>query len=102
MLLRVDKIKKNPERCECFKMLPDKVTVNSKSYASAMFTYSEKRKTVWGDISNYLNRHYIPKDSAVLELGSGYEDFIGQIKTREKVAIEIDDIHEERMPGLLP
>ena len=83
-------------------MLQDKVTVSSKGYASAMFTYSEKRKTVWGEICNYLNRHYIPKDSAVLELGSGYGDFIGQIKTREKVAIEVEDIHGERMQSYYP
>ena len=32
-----------------------------------------------------------------MELGSGYGDFIGQIKAREKVAIEFEDIHQERM-----
>ena len=78
-------------------MLQDKVAVGSRGYASTMFTFSKKRKTVWGEICNFLNRHYISKDSAVLELGSGYGDFIGQIKARKKVAIEIEDIHEERM-----
>jgi len=78
-------------------MPQDKVTLESKGYASAMFTFSKKRKMVWGEICNYLNRHYIPKDSSVLELGSGYGDFIGQIKAREKVAIEFEDIHAERM-----
>ena len=78
-------------------MPQDKVIVSTKSYASAMFTYSKKRKTVWGEICNYLNRHYISKDSTILELGSGYGDFIGQIKACEKVAIEVEDIHEERM-----
>jgi ubiquinone/menaquinone biosynthesis C-methylase UbiE len=78
-------------------MLQDKVTVSSKGYASTLFTFSKKRKIVWGEICNYLNQHFIPKDSAVLELGSGYGDFIGQIKARKKVAIEIEDIHEERM-----
>ena len=79
------------------KMLQDKVAVSSKGYASTLFTFSKKRKIVWGEICNYLNQHFIPKDSAVLELGSGYGDFIGQIKARKKVAIEIEDIHEERM-----
>ena len=68
-----------------------------KGYTASRFTFSEKRKTVWGEICRYLNRHYIPEGSAVLELGSGYGDFIGQIKAHEKVAIEIDDVHEERM-----
>ena len=67
------------------------------SYASAMYTFSKKRKIVWEEICKYLNRYYIPRDSSVLELGSGYGDFIGQIRAREKVAIEIEDTHEEMM-----
>ena len=61
-------------------MLQDKGTVAGKGYASTLFTFSKKRKIVWGEICNYLNQHFIPKDSAVLELGSGYGDFIGQIR----------------------
>ena len=63
---RAIKFTTRSERCECFKMPHDKVTVNSEGYASAMFTYSEKRKTVLGEICNYLNRHYIPKVSGAI------------------------------------
>lgn len=66
-----------------------------KSYATTRYPYFPDRKIVWEEICRYLNRHYISNDSEILELGSGYGDFIGNIHARKRVAIENDIAFKE-------
>ena len=61
------------------------------SLTSVRYAYTPKRKIVWEEICRYLNRHYIGRDAAVLELGCGYGDFIGNISAAQKTAIERDE-----------
>ena len=59
-------------------------------YFQTRYTFNKDRKEVWKAICQYLSR-YIPLQSSVLELGSGYCDFINNINARSKVAIDIDE-----------
>lgn len=59
-------------------------------YFQTRYTFNKGRKEVWKAICQYLSR-YIPLQSSVLEIGSGYCDFINNINARSKVAIDIDE-----------
>lgn len=61
-----------------------------KNYTTTRFTFHPERRVVWKEICRYLNRHFISDCATVLELGSGYGDFIGNIKAKERLAIEKD------------
>ena len=61
-----------------------------KNYVTTRYPYAPERRMVWEEICRYLNRHYISGDSDILELGCGYGDFIGNIHSRNRVAVEKD------------
>jgi SAM-dependent methyltransferase len=50
------------------------------------------RARIWKAIVGYLERRYIPSESAVLELGAGYCDFINQIHAKERYALDQSEI----------
>lgn len=52
----------------------------------------EGRDRVWKVVTSYLQRRYIPSDSAILELGAGYCPFINQVQAKEKYALDQSDI----------
>lgn len=58
-------------------------------YFQTRYTFDKGRKEVWKAICRYLDR-YISPQSSVLEIGSGYCDFINNITAEKKVAIDID------------
>ncbi len=58
-----------------------------KGYSKTRFNENTDRKIVWGEIARFVQR-YIKPDSTVLELGSGYCDFINSIKARKKYALD--------------
>jgi SAM-dependent methyltransferase len=58
-------------------------------YYQTRYTYNEDRKKVWKAICRYLSR-YISPQSSVLDIGSGYCDFINNIKAKSKTAIDSD------------
>jgi cyclopropane fatty-acyl-phospholipid synthase-like methyltransferase len=60
---------------------------NYKNYEKTRFNFTKKRKAVWQEIARYLQKHISP-DSSVLELGSGYCDFINSISASKKYAID--------------
>ncbi len=66
-----------------------------KNYATTRYPYVSERKIVWKEICRYLNRRYISNDSEILELGSGYGDFIGNIHAKKRVAVENDIFFKE-------
>lgn len=58
-----------------------------KNYQTTRFNFNSRRRIVWKEIAKYLQR-YIPDDSTIVDLGSGYCDFINEIKARSKIAVD--------------
>lgn len=59
------------------------------NYYNTRYVYDKKRKDVWRAICEYLQK-FIPESSVVLDFGSGYCDFINQIKASKKIAVDIN------------
>ena len=57
-------------------------------YRSSRFNFDPRRKTIWSAVAAYLQR-YIPEDGAVLDLGSGYCDFINAVHARRRWALDL-------------
>lgn len=56
-------------------------------YTHARFQPDPARRGVWREIGAYLQR-YAPREGAVLDLGSGYCDFINAIEARQRFALD--------------
>ncbi len=61
----------------------------AETYFQSRYSFDKRRQKVWKAICEYLSK-YIPRDSVVLELGSGYCDFINNIKASKKIAVDIN------------
>ncbi len=71
-------------------------------YTHARFQPDPARRGVWREIGAYLQR-YAPPQGAVLDLGSGYCDFINAIEARERFALDrFQDPAEFADPGVIP
>ena len=57
------------------------------NYENVRFVHESKRSVVWSEISRYLQR-YLLEDSTILDVGSGYCDFINFIKAKKKFALD--------------
>lgn len=57
------------------------------NYYSTRYKFREDRSKVWRAICEYLQQ-FIPKNSTVLDLGCGYCDFINNIKSKKKIAVD--------------
>lgn len=57
------------------------------NYEKTRFVWDKNRRKVWIEIARYLQR-YIKKDSNILDMGSGYCDFINFIKAKKKYALD--------------
>ncbi len=57
-------------------------------YYKTRYIFNSKRAIVWKEIVRYLNR-FISEESAVLDLGAGYCDFINNVKAKFKYAVDI-------------
>jgi SAM-dependent methyltransferase len=57
------------------------------NYDKNRFEFDKNRKIIWKEIARYLQR-LIPNDSKILELGSGYCDFINLIEAKEKFCLD--------------
>lgn len=67
--------------------------MTNKEYFRSRYTFSKRRDVVWKSIAKRLQK-YIRKNSAVLDLGAGYCNFINNIKAKEKHALDIFDIRK--------
>lgn len=56
-------------------------------YYATRYQFDRGRTSVWRAICDYLQR-YIPLDSTVLDIGSGYADFINNIAAQRKYAVD--------------
>ena len=59
-------------------------------YCERFRSNEERRQALWHVLCEHWFQRDIPKDSSLLELGSGYGEFINQIEAREKSAIDIN------------
>ncbi len=62
--------------------------LHSDAYFQTRFQHDPKRAVVWREICRYLER-YIPLGAAVLDIGTGYGDFINNVRAGRKAAIDL-------------
>jgi SAM-dependent methyltransferase len=59
------------------------------------------RQRMWRVLCRGFFQRYIPRDSAVLEVGAGYCEFINQIDARQKIAVDLNpDMKHYAAPGI--
>jgi len=56
-------------------------------YKSGQYDFDSKRTLVWKEIIRFLSP-YVPTNSVAVDLGAGYCDFINQIKSAKKYAVD--------------
>ncbi|MEK7117436.1 MAG: class I SAM-dependent methyltransferase [Patescibacteria group bacterium] len=56
-------------------------------YYKSRYVFDSKRSIVWKEIVKFESRH-IPKDAVVVDLGAGYCDFINNIRSAKKYAVD--------------
>lgn len=61
----------------------------SNKYFILRLNFSEKRKILWQTLLKYFFQKYIPVNGNLLELGSGYSDFINLAIAKNKYAVDI-------------
>ena len=61
--------------------------MNTQDYFKTRLEHDKRRSSVWHVLADFIQPH-IPKSSILLELGSGYCDFINAIHAREKHALD--------------
>ncbi|KKT25430.1 methyltransferase domain-containing protein [Candidatus Pacearchaeota archaeon] len=57
------------------------------NYSKVRFKFRRDRNIVWQEIVLYLSR-FIKRDSTILDLGSGYCDFINLVNAKKKFALD--------------
>jgi len=73
------------------KKLPKHGKIKSSKYEdyfSNRLTFEPRRKIIWQVLCQYFNKKYIKSTDKVIELGSGYCDFINQIQAKKKYAVD--------------
>lgn len=58
-------------------------------YFKTRYAFNAGRNKVWRAIVEYLGK-YIPNHGTVLDLGAGYCDFINQVKSKNRIALDIN------------
>jgi hypothetical protein len=61
----------------------------SEAYHDTRFERDPKRAVLWRALWRYYFRHRIGSDESVLDLGSGYGDFINNVEARRRIALDI-------------
>lgn len=56
-------------------------------YYKSRYVWNEDRTVVWKEIVRYLEK-YIPKDGTVLDIGAGYCDFINNVDSKNRIALD--------------
>jgi hypothetical protein len=49
-----------------------------------------RKNKIWAVLCKYFFQKYIPEDSVVLDIASGYCEFINNIKAKEKIAFDLN------------
>jgi len=56
----------------------------------------ERRALVWAVLSRHFFQAWVPENSAVLDLGAGYCEFINSIRARKKYALDLNPVARSR------
>lgn len=56
-------------------------------YYKSRYVWNNDRAVVWKEIVRYLS-DFIPKDGVVLDIGAGYCDFINNVKSKVRIALD--------------
>jgi SAM-dependent methyltransferase len=59
------------------------------TYYKTRYEYDERRNKVWKAITELLQKYIDPQHDSVLDLGSGYCNFINNIQAKKKYAVDI-------------
>lgn len=71
-------------------------------YRKTRFAPDRRRAAVWKAIASYLER-YIPREASLVDLGSGYCDFVNQVRAARRWAVDLHlDPAELAAPGVVP
>ncbi|MDR2147151.1 MAG: class I SAM-dependent methyltransferase [Tannerella sp.] len=62
--------------------------MNENKYFESRYTFDKGRKKVWKAICQYLNNIIGNNHLSIVDIGSGYCDFINQIEADKKIAID--------------
>lgn len=68
-------------------MQPSLATADG-AYHQTRLPYDEKRRTLWSALWKFHFSKYIAQSDCVLELGSGYADFINNVRARRRIALD--------------
>lgn len=66
------------------------IKMNESSYFDVRLKEDTKRSVLWKTLVKFYFSNYISPEHCVLELGSGYCDFINNVKCSTKIAVDID------------
>lgn len=56
-------------------------------YYKSRYVWNNDRAVVWKEIARYLS-DFIPKDGTVLDIGAGYCDFINNVESKVRIALD--------------
>lgn len=59
-----------------------------KGYHETRFTYSRRRDLLWKTLCDAYFQRLVPPDACVLELGTGYGNFINRIRSARRIAVD--------------
>ncbi len=69
-------------------------------YYKSRYVWNDDRVIVWKEIVSYLSK-FIPKDGTVLDIGAGYCDFINNVKSKVRIALDYSpDFKEYAKDGI--
>src|SRR6266542_4037870 len=72
-----------------------------KGYHETRFSFDDRRKTLWRSLWRYHFSKYVRRSDCVLELGSGYADFINNVEAARRIAVDIwPQFVEHLAPGV--
>jgi 16S rRNA G1207 methylase RsmC len=66
-------------------------------YFSGRFSEHKQRDPIWKVIVSYLQKKFISPRARVLDLGTGYGNFINNVRAKEKHAIDLNNINERAL-----
>jgi SAM-dependent methyltransferase len=66
-------------------MVADRI---SQDYHKSRFTPDPRRDVLWKTLWYAFFRHRVPRNACVLDLGSGYGEFINNVEARRRIAID--------------
>jgi len=71
------------------------------SYFRVRFVPDRRRKVLWRTLVQYYFADLIQSDFCVLDLGSGYADFINEVKAQRRIAVDIwEELPRQVAPGV--